>query len=93
MSKLYSISVSYADGAFYVKPEESIEAGLLNGMVEASAFGVKHLGGNVAWVEITDRFAKGIAQNSGKRVVVLWSDLPMAAEDELNDWIFEAVSA
>ncbi len=85
--KLYSISVSHADGAFYAKPEESIEAGLLNGMVEAQAWATKIGLGSIAWTEVTDRFVKGEVINTTKRVVVLWSDLPMAAEDELNDWV------
>jgi len=87
-----AINVSHKDGAFWATPEDTIEAGLLNGMIEASRWAAKVGLGAVAWDQITDRFVKGHAIASGERIVVAWEGLPLAVEDELNDWIFEHVA-
>jgi hypothetical protein len=84
-----AILVSHRDGSFYATPEETIEAGLLNGMIEAQRFAARVGLGSVAWDQVTDRFVKGHAISSGQRLVVMWAALPMAVEDELADWIFE----
>lgn len=85
----YAIKVDYRHGSFWATPAETIEAGLLNGMVEAARWSTKVNGANIAWTEVTDRFVKGEVVGSGERVVVMWSELPMAAEDNLVEWIFE----
>jgi hypothetical protein len=86
--RTYSIQISHRDGSFWARPGSSIEEGLLNGMVMASAWSTRFKGANVAWTEITDRFVKGEVVGSGERMVVMWGDLPMAAEDALIEWIF-----
>lgn len=88
-TRSYAIKVHHRDGSFWATPEISIEAGLLNGMVMASRWSQRFLGANVAWTEITDRFVKGEVVGSNERMVVMWGDLPMAAEDNLIEWIFE----
>jgi len=85
-TKLFAITVAYKDGAFHTKPEASIEAGLLGGMVQAQSWAtVKNLG-SIAWTEITDRGVKGHFPN-GERIAVYFADLPMAAEDQITDWL------
>jgi uracil DNA glycosylase len=84
-----AILVSHRDGSFWATPGDTIEAGLLNGMVEAARWSTKVNHANIAWIEVTDRFVKGEVVGSNERIVVMWGDIPMAAEDELTDWIFE----
>jgi len=84
-----AILVSHIDGSFYATPEDSIEAGLLNGMIEASRWAARTGLGAVAWDEITDRFVKGHAIASGERIYVAWAELPLAAEEALEAWLFE----
>jgi len=91
MTKLYPITVSHHDGSFYATAQDSIEAGLLGGMVEAQAWATRTNQGSIAWTEVTDRFVKGHLVISGQRILVLFSQLPMAAEDTLIDWLFADV--
>jgi hypothetical protein len=87
MTKLYPISVATKDGSFAVKPAESIEAGLLDGMVAAANWAQKLMGTNVAWTEVTDRFVKGHMVANGERVIVFFDDLPFAVTEELDEWV------
>jgi hypothetical protein len=84
-----AILVSHKDGSFWATPEATIEAGLLNGMIEASRWATKTGFGQIAWDQVTDRFVKGHAIATGERVVVMWAALPMACEDALTEWLFE----
>jgi hypothetical protein len=84
-----AINVSHRDGSFAATPEATIEAGLLNGMVEAAKWAMKIQGQSIAWVEITDRFVKGVMNLSGDHVVVSWEGLPFAAQEELDNWVTE----
>ena len=88
----YPITVSHKDGSFYVTPAESIEAGLLDGMMHAQAWATRIGLGSIAWTEITDRFVKGEFVASKERVTVFWTNIPAAAEDTLTEWIFENAS-
>ena len=82
-----AILVSHKDGSFWATPEDTIEAGLLNGMIEAARWATRTFGSNIAWTEITDRFVKGHAVKGGERIVVLWAAIPQAVEDELAEWV------
>jgi hypothetical protein len=86
-TKLYPILISHKDGSFWATPEASIEAGLLNGMVEAQRWANRTNQGSIFWTEITDRFVKGEFVASRDRIVVMWSELPFAVEEELNEWV------
>lgn len=88
-----AITVSHPDGSFYATPGETIEAGLLNGMVEAAAWSQKVNKANISWIEVTDRFVKGFVVGTNERIVVMWDELPYAAEDSLIEWIFEVAAA
>jgi hypothetical protein len=92
MSKLYPITVSHKDGSFAATPEATIEAGLLNGMIEPQRWSLTTLRENIAWDTVTDRFVKGSTVRTGQRVLVMWDGLPMAAEDVLTDWVTEEVA-
>ena len=89
---MIAINISHKDGAFYATPEADAEAGLLNGMIEASHFAARQGLGSIAWDEITPAFVKGHAIASGERFVIHRADLPMKEEDALNDWLFEHVA-
>jgi len=87
MTKLYSIEIINRDGGRWASPGDSIEAGLLNGMVEAQREATRTNRGSIAWSEVTDRFVKGHFVNTGERVLVRWSDLPFAVNEELDAWV------
>jgi hypothetical protein len=89
---MIAINIAHKDGAFYATPEAEAEAGLLNGMIEASRFAARQGMGAVAWDEITPVFVKGHAIASGERLVVHRADISMAEEDALADWLFEHVA-
>lgn len=84
-----AITVQHIDGSFYATPEDTTEAGLLNGMIEASRWAARTGLGAVAWDEITTTFVKGHAIASGERIYVASADLPLAVEDALEAWLFE----
>ncbi|UJQ86612.1 hypothetical protein SEA_PENGUINLOVER67_90 [Mycobacterium phage PenguinLover67] len=89
---MIAINISHKDGAFWATPEAEAEAGLLNGMIEASRWAARTGLGSIAWDEITPAFVKGHAIASGERLVVHRADLDSKIEDALNDWVFEHVA-
>lgn len=87
MPKSYNTDILDADGGRYGNPADSIEAALLNGMVVAQAEATRTCRGSIAWTEITDRFVKGHYIATGARVLVRWTELPYAVNDELDNWL------
>lgn len=87
MAKSYNTDILDIDGGRYGTPADSVEAALLNGMVDAQAEATRTRRGSIAWTEVTDRFAKGHYVNTGARVLVRWNELPFAANEELDAWL------
>lgn len=85
----HPIIVSHRDGSFYATPSDDLAAGLLNGMIEASRWSTRVNQANIAWIDITEGYAKGEVNGTGERVIVMPANLSMRAEDELNAWIYE----
>lgn len=81
-----SIEILTRDAGYAANPEDTIEAGLLNGMIKAQ-FDI--LKAQISWDEVTDRFVKGHVLATGERVLVRWTELPFAANEDLDAWLHE----